>query len=222
MMKPSAQCVLIRTGSGTPCTGRPQPVSGASFLGKGKLSQRNNKVCYAFNRGVQCRQPRSYAHKCKRCGEPHPVKRCRANNNRSPQLPPARARSEITTPILLTALIPLLAGYDPQLKHYLVHGFKDGFAIGSINVQSTFDLLITNIRSAYQLPHVVDNKLQKELQLGRILGPYDIPPVSHNYRISPLGVVPKKQAGQFRLIHHLSYPCKAFQSMIPFHLSYLQ
>ena len=63
---------------------RPQPVSGASFLGKGKLSQRNNKVCYAFNRGVQCRQPCSYAPKCKRCGEPHPVKRCRANNNRSP------------------------------------------------------------------------------------------------------------------------------------------
>ena len=27
-----------------------------------------------------------------------------------------------------------------------------------------------------------------------------------NYKISPLGVVPKKTAGKFRIIHHLSYP----------------
>ena len=47
---------------------------------------------------------------------------------------------------------------------------------------------------------------RRSFNWGRIIGPYDIPPVGHNYRISPLGVVPKKQAGQFRLIHHLSYP----------------
>ena len=72
------------------------------------------------------------------------------------KFPPAQARSEIMTAILLTALIHLLAGYDPQLMHYLIHGFNEGFAIGSINVQSTFDPLITNLKSEYQLPHVVN------------------------------------------------------------------
>ncbi|KAM4016896.1 uncharacterized protein ACNLHF_003047 [Anomaloglossus baeobatrachus] len=36
-------------------------------------------------------------------------------------------------------------------------------------------------------------------------GPFQDPPFS-NLRISPLGVVPKKEPNKFRLIHHLSYP----------------
>ena len=40
---------------------------------------------------------------------------------------------------------------------------------------------------------------------GRIIGPFDTPPFE-NFRISPLGLVPKKAPGEFRLIHHLSFP----------------
>ncbi|KAM4652048.1 uncharacterized protein O3C94_014383, partial [Discoglossus pictus] len=36
-------------------------------------------------------------------------------------------------------------------------------------------------------------------------GPFDMVPFN-NLRISPLGLVPKKEPGTFRLIHHLSYP----------------
>ncbi|KAM4661937.1 uncharacterized protein O3C94_010581 [Discoglossus pictus] len=36
-------------------------------------------------------------------------------------------------------------------------------------------------------------------------GPFDRVPLN-NLRISPLGLVPKKEPGTFRLIHHLSYP----------------
>ncbi|KAM8921300.1 LOW QUALITY PROTEIN: uncharacterized protein RCH25_015998 [Pelodytes ibericus] len=36
-------------------------------------------------------------------------------------------------------------------------------------------------------------------------GPFRDPPVA-NLRVSPLGVVPKKEPGKYRLIHHLSYP----------------
>ncbi|KAM4694411.1 uncharacterized protein O3C94_004897 [Discoglossus pictus] len=36
-------------------------------------------------------------------------------------------------------------------------------------------------------------------------GPFDTVPLN-NLRISPLGLVPKKEPGTFRLIHHLSYP----------------
>ena len=39
-----------------------------------------------------------------------------------------------------------------------------------------------------------------------ILGPYTIPPAMAKFRVSPLGAVPKKAKGEFRMIHHLSYP----------------
>lgn len=54
-------------------------------------------------------------------------------------------------------------------------------------------------------PTSVNNKLSKELAAGRIVGPYDTPPFE-TFRVSPLGIVPKKLPGEFRLIHHLSYP----------------
>ena len=62
-----------------------------------------------------------------------------------------------------------------------------------------------NLASALQHPVIVDNKLEKEISLNRIAGPFPSPPFS-NLVISPLGVVPKKAEGEFRLIHHLSYP----------------
>ena len=66
--------------------------------------------------------------------------------------------------------------------------------------------MVKNLKSADEFPLVVDQKISKELQLGRIMGPYDEPPHVQNYKISPLGVVPKKTPGKFRIIHHLSYP----------------
>ena len=64
-----------------------------------------------------------------------------------------------------------------------------------------------NLPSALQHPLVIKSKINKELSLGRILGPFiSPPPATNNYRVSPLGVVPKKVLGEFRMIHHLSYP----------------
>lgn len=36
-------------------------------------------------------------------------------------------------------------------------------------------------------------------------GPFQLPPF-HNFRISPLGIVPKLESNEFRIIHHLSFP----------------
>ena len=48
-------------------------------------------------------------------------------------------------------------------------------------------------------------KLSKELTAGRIVGRFDVPPFNP-FRVSPpLGIIPKKSPGEFRLIHHLSY-----------------
>lgn len=48
-------------------------------------------------------------------------------------------------------------------------------------------------------------KVQKERDLGRVAGPFLEPPLD-NFVVSPLGLVPKKEPGAFRLMHHLSYP----------------
>ena len=50
----------------------------------------------------------------------------------------------------------------------------------------------------------VETNLKKELQLGCINGPYDIPPPP-NFNSSPLGVVFKKEPDSYRLIHDLSF-----------------
>ena len=59
--------------------------------------------------------------------------------------------------------------------------------------------------SALDNPEAVDAKLQKELEVHRLAGPFRSPPLSP-FWISPLGLVPKKIQGEFRLIHQLSFP----------------
>ena len=50
-------------------------------------------------------------------------------------------------------------------------------------------------------------KIQAEIDAGRVQGPFNQPPLS-NVALSPIGLVPKKILGEFRLIHHLSYPAR--------------
>ena len=52
---------------------------------------------------------------------------------------------------------------------------------------------------------MVNKKLSSEMDLGRIAGPFQSPPLP-DMVFSPLGLQPKKVQGQFRVIHHLSYP----------------
>ena len=54
-------------------------------------------------------------------------------------------------------------------------------------------------------PEAVDIKLDKELSAHRLAGPFPDPPFEP-FHISALGVVPKKTPGEYRLIHHLSFP----------------
>ena len=100
----------------------------------------------------------------------------------------------------------ILDGYDNNLVAYLLHGFTHGFQIGCVGLPPQRGEVVSNLKSADEFAEVIDQKLAKELALGRILGPYDFQPTCLRYRISPLGVVPKKSPGEFRMIHHLSYP----------------
>ena len=105
-----------------------------------------------------------------------------------------------------------MQGYDTLRAHFLLSGFSNGFSIGC---QSTpVPSVVKNHGSTNKHPEVVMNKILKELNLGRISKPSPTPQF-HNLVVSPLGVVPKKIQGHFRLIHDLSYPEK---NSVNFHI----
>ena len=96
-----------------------------------------------------------------------------------------------------------LDGYQEQSKKELLTGIKFGF-----QVQSSLPFRLggdyTNHRSALQHVTKINEKLSKELLLHRIAGPFDRPPPG--LILSPLAAVPKKDSGDIRLIHDLSFP----------------
>ena len=108
----------------------------------------------------------------------------------SPAIPPA-------------TLERLLTGYDSALRHYLVSGFSDGFSIGCSDF--TPGDAGVNLPSCSEAPRVVDEYIAGELEAGRLAGPFPSPCPAIT-RISPIGLVPKKTPGTYRVIHHLSYP----------------
>ena len=59
--------------------------------------------------------------------------------------------------------------------------------------------------SAHDQPNIITDKLHKEIEAGRVAGPFSAPPFD-NFVVSPLGIVPKKAPNEFRLIQHLLYP----------------
>lgn len=64
-----------------------------------------------------------------------------------------------------------------------------------------------NLASANNNPEVLKAKILREVEAGRVEGPFKQSPFP-NIQVSPLGLVPKKTPNEFRLIHHLSYPAK--------------
>ncbi|XP_069595134.1 uncharacterized protein [Ranitomeya imitator] len=120
----------------------------------------------------------------------------------SPGKPPLQAR--LTTPVSVERMGPWLDKYpNKSAAGQLRSGFSYGFFIPfnwSPEPQSA-----PNLQSARELPNVLAEKLGKEIRLGRFRGPFNFPPFP-NLRVSPLGIVPKKESGKYRLIHHLSYP----------------
>jgi hypothetical protein len=107
------------------------------------------------------------------------------------------------SPIIISVVVMYLKSYPDNsaaitLKEGLTNGFRLQYSRPRISV------FCKNLISAFEHPHVLQDKIDKEVLEGRMAGPFDYPPV-HNLHVSPIGVVPKSDGG-WRMITHLSYP----------------
>ena len=94
--------------------------------------------------------------------------------------------------------------FYPNLEdaRILAQGFQQGFTIEYTGNRGAFEA--RNLKSAYDHQSSLLEKLYKEVDLGRIVGPFEKPPFE-NLHVSPVGLVPKSDGG-WRLITHLSFP----------------
>ena len=116
---------------------------------------------------------------------------------------PQEPNPHLPTPVKFSRLLYLLSGYNHSTVMFLSDGFTHGFPLHFQGIQESSHA--KNLLTAVQNQTVVDAKIAKELAAGRLAGSFDSPPISP-FVVSPLGVVPKKSPGEFRLIHHLSFP----------------
>ena len=114
--------------------------------------------------------------------------------------------THLPTPINPKKLEIWLEGYEETKKLYLLKGFCEGFDVGyKKDSNQKISHSNKNLKSSYEHPDVVDAKLAQELDNKRIAGPFREKPFDP-FVLSPIGVVPKKELGKFRMIQHLSYP----------------
>ena len=107
------------------------------------------------------------------------------------------------TSIRRDMLADYLLHYDEQESTILLNGFINRF---SLHCDGLHHFRTSgNHRSALQAQSLVDDKLLKEISIGRIAGPFTKPPFT-DFHSSPLGLIPKHDQGKFRLIHDLSFP----------------
>ena len=91
---------------------------------------------------------------------------------------------------------------DQAFVQTLLHNLGHGCNIGFNGPQFTH--FSNNLPSSFQHPSILDANIATECNLGRMLGPFQIPPLP-NFRCSGLGLVPKHDGG-WRAIYHLSAP----------------
>ena len=108
----------------------------------------------------------------------------------------------LPTPVKATLLRKMLSNNFPK-KEYLVRGFTEGF---SLNFEGQrVGLLAENSATVRRNVNVALDKINKEINLGRIAGPFNSIPFS-NLKCIPLALRAKSTPGEFRLLHNLSYP----------------
>ena len=113
------------------------------------------------------------------------------------------------TPIKVERLRHFLKSFPNKIDaHILLDGFTNGFKVNYMGPRQAVNC--SNLISAKQHESELEEKITKEIQAGRIAGPFKNKPFS-NLRLSPIGLVAKKpppgsKIHGWRMIQHLSYP----------------
>ena len=129
--------------------------------------------------------------------------------------PPKQPFSKITTPLLEQHYVPpipiKIRQFSKLLQHhpdnnkvqYVIQGLQNGFDLEYMGPfqHRTPD----NLSTAAQDPQLIKDKLQKEVKLGHMVGPFRDPPFPYLI-CSPVGLVPKKESTELCMIMYLSYP----------------
>lgn len=80
------------------------------------------------------------------------------------------------TPVNVSALTTLLQNYpNKTVADQLLHGFTFGFSLNYTGPRGPVSC--KNMVSASENKDQLLGKLNKEIQLGRIVGPFDVPPL---------------------------------------------
>ena len=125
-------------------------------------------------------------------------------------LPPSQALQLVEeiyvppTPLKYNHLSELLSKYpDSNKVDYVIQGLKHGF---SLEYTGHYKFCAPeNLPMAKLDPQLIRDWVEKEISLGRMLGPFTVPPFP-DLMCSPVGLVPKKDSDEMRMIMHLSYP----------------
>jgi len=126
----------------------------------------------------------------------------------SPVSPLGWQLARIPTPLSVATWQQLLANHpDEQFQRYIVEGIRLGFRIGFDSSHPTHSSR-RNMKSAYEHPQVVQEYLDRELSLQRVLKlQSDEAEAIQGLQLNPFGVIPKRgRPGKWRLIVDLSSP----------------
>ena len=126
-------------------------------------------------------------------------------SNRAPI--PAWLQS-VSSPLVRQEWAEELADHlDSAFRDYILVGITQGVHIGFDHRRYTCKPAASNMHSATENARVVQEYLDKEVTLGRVVGPVSPKAVRVGTQLSPMGVIPKSsQPGKWRLIVDLSSP----------------
>lgn len=113
---------------------------------------------------------------------------------------------KIVTPLRVSAWEKGLASHpDRDFAKFICDGVREGFRVGFNYRMCQCHSLEGNMRSMVEHREVVERYVQGKREAGRLLGTFcrsRYPDV----QVSPFGVIPKSEPGEWRLIVNLSAP----------------
>ena len=163
----------------------------------------HDNCCWWWNKGKCKRWNCKFDHRCSYCGAySHNFGQCNKKRESTENFD----MESIVTPVDHQQLKFMLenSDYDPVKTRFLVNSFKNGFSLG-YQGSDKVQLRSPNLRLTFGDEIDLWNKVIKEVKLKRYAGPFKAIPFKYFIQ-SPIGLVPKDNRSDLRLIFHLSYP----------------